>query len=337
VDAHPPVAAGRVPRGRCRIAGAREDPGRVHRAAQVPGRRRPGRAARRRRAAGDARRGDAASARSGRLRDRARHPPAAGPPVARARRAVRRRRAQRVHRRVPDPLARPPPGRRRADDGAPRGVVGVRRRRRPADGRRQALRAADGRPAAPRVGGDRRRSGIGGGGGCARRPVRRLVPTPPRPAGRDGGVAARPARVSVRLLRARGRGREGPDRRGVLPGAPRLVRVRGRSCGRRARRARGAGRGGAGRRDADDASHAGHVQRHAQHPLVGIRGRSHELRRRPSRHDRPRQAAADRVRSRLRQRLVPGPVQRAGRIARHRPRRRGDRRVRRAHVGRGGG
>ena len=47
------------------------------------------------------------------------------------------------------------------------------------------------------------------------------------------------------------------------------------------------------------------VRRHAEHPLVDVRGRPDELRRRPAGHHRPRQAAAHRVRARLRQRLVP--------------------------------
>ena len=52
------------------------------------------------------------------------------------------------------------------------------------------------------------------------------------------------------------------------------------------------------------------VQRDAEHAVVGVRGRPHQLRRRQAGHHRPGQAAADRVRARLRQRLVPGAVHR---------------------------
>ena len=41
-------------------------------------------------------------------------------------------------------------------------------------------------------------------------------------------------------------------------------------------------------READDAADAGHLQRHAQHALVGLRGRPDQLRRHPARHHRSR-------------------------------------------------
>ncbi len=58
---------------------------------------------------------------------------------------------------------------------------------------------------------------------------------------------------------------------------------------------------------------AGVVRRHAEHALVGVRGRPDELRRHRRQHHRPGQAAVPRVRAGLRQRLVRDPVHAAGR------------------------
>ena len=61
-------------------------------------------------------------------------------------------------------------------------------------------------------------------------------------------------------------------------------------------------------------SRPGRLRRDARHPLVGVRGPAYELRQGSAGHDRPRQAPADGVRPRLRQRLVrrsPGRCQSA--------------------------
>ncbi len=167
--------------------------------------------------------------------------------------------------------------------------------------------------------------------------------------GRDGR-GDRPDRGALRgvvraaLLPARGHGRVGgrPPRvpvRGVGSGGATARRCsspsstsRATSTGTTSTSTRDAGRLGerrSGRRapradDADDAADAGDVQRHAQHALVAVRGQPYQLRRHQAGHHRPGQAAADRVRARLRQRLVPRAVHGAGRQHRHGARHRRD-------------
>ena len=98
-------------------------------------------------------------------------------------------------------------------------------------------------------------------------------------------------------------------------------------------RCRGAA-GGADPQRPDLHPDTGRFRRDAQHALVGVRGSAHELRRGHSRYDRRRQVDADGVRPDLRERLVRGAVDTAGRRPGTGARHRGDDGVRRAAVDR---
>ena len=91
-----------------------------------------------------------------------------------------------------------------------------------------------------------------------------------------------------------------------------------------------------GRRAAGRCPGARDVQRDAECALLGVRGRSDELRRRVGVDDRPRDASLLRVRARVRQRLVPAAVRPAARLARARARPARDNRVRRGVLDRAG-
>ena len=130
---------------------------------------------------------------------------------------------------------------------------------------------------------------------------------------RAGDDAWQPARLEYRVRgsRAGRRRRDGADAptsttrassTGTLRRRPATDAVLGDAPRRRARRA-------ASRSDtATFCPTPVAFDGHAEHALVGVRGRPHQLRRRRARHHRPRQAAADGVRPGLRQRLVPGAV-----------------------------
>ena len=85
-------------------------------------------------------------------------------------------------------------------------------------------------------------------------------------------------------------------------------------------------------RRADVDSDVADFSRHAEYALVGLRGRPHEFWRREARYDRSREIAADRIRSRLRKRLVHHSVSTSGGYDRTRGWNGGDERLRRAHV-----
>ena len=156
-----------------------------------------------------------------------------------------------------------------------------------------------------------------------------------QPAGfRRGRLGAAVSRIPVRLRR-RGAGRapDGPHGRRVRDRPPRLVLLRRRRASRGP--ARAGGRGAAGAAGARGGSAlvpagSGLFRRDAQPPLLGDGGPKDRVRRHRRQHDRRREAPADRVRPRLRQRLVRHPVRGRGRFGLRGPGALGHRRLRRA-------
>ena len=236
---------GRVPRRRRRLAGASPSSTsrpRAARPATRPRRRRRGALRRRRRRWRRRSSGGRCRCMRRRARDRARPAAADGPPVAEADRSrsatTGRRSSTRTRSPLPDPAAL---AGRAIASRTPR-LADVRRGGGAADGRRAAVPAPARRPRQPRLRRHRRHR---------RRPTRprsttlaarfvrwfdRLIAPAAR---RRRRVAARAARVPLRLLGAATGGREGAAPPRSTQAAPRLVQLRRRPRGRAPRRPAG--------------------------------------------------------------------------------------------------
>ena len=335
VDAHPAVADGRVPRRRRGLADRGEGAGRDDPAAQVPAGRRAGRGVHRRRSRSRRTSSGCRCASpsgpgptSSRTAWLARPPPADGPPVAEddpRRRACAAVQASSVGATPCPSPTRPTRSTRRPARTPRRGPTSRRPRGRRMDGAQlyfhliasPANHASDG--IASLAGMDAVVDPM------AERFVawfQRLFYQPEGPRRVAGG----PPGVPVRGVGAGGRRwREGARRR---RSTSRATSTGTTSTSTPSATALGEPDAAAPtppvRTTLTHAADPGDVQRDAEHALVAVRGRPHQLRRHQARHHRPGQAAADRVRSRLRQRLVPRAVHRARRQHRHRARDRRD-------------
>ena len=251
----------------------------------------------------------------------------------------RRRSFRRLSRRLPHAISnrgsRPDRKGRRGGLRACRCVAAGERRRRARDGWLRAPRISR-RGGAQCVGRYWRRSGrsaeasgaCGRAEGLARHADRRARRSERR------RLAAAAARIPVQPLGARHRRRIRRERRGILPGPPRLVFAGAKH--RRGARAGAFGRPATGAEGEQLRAGVAGLPGDAEHALVGVRGAAHEFRRGEAGPHRPRQAAAHRIRARLRERLVRVPLHAADRHGGDRPRRRDHQCLRRAHLGRAG-
>ena len=143
---------------------------------------------------------------------------------------------------------------------------------------------------------------------------------------------ARSIGISVCLFRTRSRRGKSAHSRRILSRSSRLVQSRHR-CERNGARRTSTTRSRSSRiRRADIDSDVAHFSGNAEYSLVGLRGRPHEFWRREARYDRSREIAADRIRSRLRKRLVHHSVSTSGGNDRSRRWNGGDERLWRTHL-----